>query len=61
MLLQGGNAGQHHGRTVGLGRAAGQEFVDVMQKDIDRNLFIRIISCQVHAHQRNKLHLFMIG
>ena len=60
-IVQGGDTGQHHGRTVGLGRAAGQEFVDVMQKDIDRNLFIRIISCQVHAHQRNKLHFFMIG
>ena len=60
-IVQGGDTGQYHGRAVSLGGAAGQELVNIMQKNVDGNLFIRIVPCQVHAHQRNKLHLFMVG
>ena len=48
---QDGDARQYNGRTVGLEGRRIEEFIIVIEEDADRNLFVRIIACQIDAYE----------
>ena len=51
-IVQSGDTGQNHRRTVGLDGVAVIKIFDILQKYTHRNLFISIIACQVNANHR---------
>ena len=48
---QDGDARQDDGRTIGLECRRIEEFIVVIEEDTDRNLFVRIIACQIDAYE----------
>ena len=48
---QDGDARQDDGRTIGLECRRIEEFIVVIKEDADRNLFVRIIACQIDAYE----------
>ena len=53
-IVQGSDIHEYYGRTIGLHSFAGEEVFVVFHKNLDGDLFIGIIACQVNAYERHE-------
>ena len=60
-VVQGGDAGEHNGRTVGLHSRTCIEIIYILNEDAHGNLLIGIIAGHVDAHQGNELDFRMLA
>ena len=53
-IVQGSDIHEYYGRTIGLHCFAGEEIFVVFHENLDGDLFIGIIACQVNAYERHE-------
>ena len=49
-VIQGGNTGQHHGRTIRLDCRTGIEIINILEENSYGYFFIRIVAGHIHTH-----------